>query len=103
MTCEGCGTEEVIEVNGYLGTLTEYWCEDCGFDGENMENTLFTIEEIRRHVSAGLPKSKFESTLNLLIISIRLYDDSDSLTKEALLKSMSAMLGYSGYSPEASS
>ena len=95
--------EVTIEVNGYLGNLSEYWCEDCGFDGENMENTLFTIEEIRKHVSAGLPRSTINSSLDILKVSLRIYGDEDSLTKQQLIKSMSTILLYSGYTPEGSS
>lgn len=95
--------EGVIEVNGYLGNLSEYWCEDCGFDGENMENTLFTIGEIRKHVSAGLPKSTIATSLHILKVSLGIYDDEDSLTQQQLIKSMSTILLHSGYTPEGSS
>lgn len=44
--CEGCGEEVTIEVNGYIGVIDDYWCEDCGYDGENMDDdTWITLAE----------------------------------------------------------
>lgn len=58
--CEGCETEQMIEVEGYIGIIENFWCNDCGYDGEFMSDTteekydiiaenlnLMPIDEIR--------------------------------------------------------
>ena len=35
MECEGC-EKEVTITGAYLGTISEAWCECCGWEGENL-------------------------------------------------------------------
>lgn len=37
MECEGCEVCVII-TGGYLGVLKDAWCEDCGWEGENLES-----------------------------------------------------------------
>jgi len=97
MNCEGCKTEVTIEIDGYLGSLEDYWCEDCGFDGENMESTLFTIEEIRKHADDGDMSDLY---LNILKQSLVLYDNTKyHCDQPQLLKAMSVILTQEGFYP----
>ena len=36
MECEGC-KKEVVITGAYLGLIQDAWCEDCGWEGENLE------------------------------------------------------------------
>ena len=96
MNCEGCKTEVTIEIDGYLGSLEDYWCEDCGFDGENMEKTLFTIEEIRKHVDDGDMSDLY---LSMLKQSLEVYD-KHQCNKPVLLEAMSVLLHQSQFYPK---
>ena len=34
--CEGCRENVCIEIDGYIGTFDDVWCEVCGYEGENV-------------------------------------------------------------------
>tara|TARA_R100001463_G_scaffold42066_4_gene88380 strand:- start:15289 stop:15414 length:126 start_codon:yes stop_codon:yes gene_type:complete len=37
MQCDGCNKEVTIE-GAYLGCIEDVWCEECGWEGENLED-----------------------------------------------------------------
>jgi len=81
--CEGCETECMIEVEGYIGLIDNFWCNDCGYDGEfmsddesNEEDTdLLPIEEIREFVETVDISDMTRETLQL---ALHMYDKDDA-------------------------
>ena len=37
MECEGC-KKEVVITGAYLGIIQDAWCEECGWEGENLDD-----------------------------------------------------------------
>ena len=37
MFCECCNKYHEFEIEGYLGNISDYYCEHCGYDAENCE------------------------------------------------------------------
>lgn len=35
--CEGCGDTVIVYVDGFIGSIDDVWCDDCGYGGENIE------------------------------------------------------------------
>ncbi len=72
----------MIEVEGYIGLIENFWCNDCGYDGEfmsddesNEEDTdLLPIEEIREFVETGDISDMTKETLQL---ALHMYDKEE--------------------------
>ncbi len=103
--CEGCGKECMVEVEGYIGLIENFWCNDCGYDGEFMSDTtegkydtitenlnLMPIDEIREICEHGATwlSGNNKHMLNLMM---RLYLNSDDLeVKLQFHKSMDTVI-----------
>lgn len=87
--CEGCGEEEAIMVNGFIGVIDDYWCEDCGYDGENMDDdTWITLGEAEDMLLLDdIP----ESIKNIVRHTISLADNMQS-DKMAFRRSLTHLL-----------
>lgn len=51
--CEGCEKDLNIDIDGYIGKIEGVWCEECGYEGENIpsepvqEQPMLEWHEIR--------------------------------------------------------
>ena len=54
--CDGCGQVLEIQLEGYIGNFEKVWCEDCGYDGENISNE--PVEEIEEKPFYSLAQVK---------------------------------------------
>ena len=70
--CEGCEQSLNIDIDGYIGKFEGVWCEECGYDGENIpyepveEKPLRSWDEIKEIVKK-MPASPEKSALQMLI------------------------------------
>ena len=88
--CEGCGEEATIYINGFIGVIDDYWCEDCGYDGENMDgNEWITFGEAEDLLLLDdIPESIKEIVIN----TINVADNSPSDKKMAFRRSLTHLL-----------
>tara|TARA_R100001463_G_scaffold15626_15_gene40731 strand:- start:1487 stop:1813 length:327 start_codon:yes stop_codon:yes gene_type:complete len=98
--CEGCETEHMIEVEGYIGLIDNYWCNDCGYDGEFMsddepdeeETDFLSIENIRAFIENGDISDTNKETLEL---ALHMYDkEEDTKNRLAFHKALHLMIKY---------
>lgn len=89
--CEGCKKEVVIYVDGYIGIIEEFWCEDCGYDGEYLgdnqterietiieNHDLIPMEQIREMIENRIPAESSESLQQTVELSLSLYDTAEN-------------------------
>lgn len=103
--CEGCETEYTFNVEGYIGLIENYWCEDCGYEGEFMGDTaeeiadvisknleLLPIDEIQAHMDFGIEDMP-DTMMEVLQLSMHLYQQTDDeRTKLRFHRSMDAIV-----------
>lgn len=64
--CEGCGQYLEISLYGHIGQFSNVWCEECGFEGEN------------------IPKAKPKKEITLTVEELKKLADSDKVLKNML-------------------
>ena len=73
----------MVEVEGYIGLIENFWCNDCGYDGEFMsdgesdeeETELLSIEEIREFIeNMEVITNVDEMNKETLTLALHLYD-----------------------------